>query len=70
MNVSKNKNVQEISYDKLARLWGVGIGSTGWYNNNNIYSDMKYIGQYNSKYWFKKLYWISVELLIWSMNIQ
>ena len=29
LNIPKNKNVKEDTYDKLARLWGVRIKCTG-----------------------------------------
>ena len=44
MNVTKNINVQNNSYDKLERLWGFSRQSTGLYNKNKISSDMQYVG--------------------------
>ena len=70
ISVPKNTNDQENSQNNLARFWGVRRQSAVWYTNNKTSSDMYYVGWYNSKYWFIKLYWISVELLLWSMDKQ
>ena len=70
MNVNKNKNVHEKTYDKLERFWGVRIKNKGWDKNNKTSSDMNYIGWYNSTYWFMNLYWIEVGLIILSMDKQ
>ena len=43
MNVPKNTNVQEHSYDNLVRLWGVRRKNPGRDNNNKKYSDMHYV---------------------------